>query len=379
MNDFGMRIREQRKQGKDRIMRITPLASNWLNKLNWLDRLNALHTNQETLRRASFGTALIFHAVLGATLFFARVTIAQHTSPPSSGFASDRILVMPKAGVDLTALHAKVGTTVRRSYPAMRGLESVLLPPDMAVEDALALFQLSGLVQYAEPDYIIRALSDPTESLYVNGYLWNLTNGGQLGGMAGADIKARQAWDMITDASSIIVAVTDTGALLTHDDLHVSDTALNLWKNPGEIPGNNLDDDCNGYKDDVYGINAVTTQGTPACSNPISAGDPNTPFDPNFPLAGHGTHIAGIIGAKNNNGASVGVCWKVKIMVCKCLSSSGVGLVSDAIECINYARQNGAKIINASWGDYISGKSCKQGQRDTRPRPLQLDFAVHRY
>jgi len=122
--------------------------------------------------------------------------------------------------------------------------------------------------------------------------------------------------------------VIDTGVRYTHDDL-----AANMWTNPGEIAGNGLDDDGDGYVDDVHGINAIT-----------GSGDPN---DDN----GHGTHVSGTIGAVGNNGIGVvGVAWGVKIMALKAFNSSGNAAGSDLIECINYATSKRANIINASWG-----------------------------
>jgi PKD repeat protein len=126
----------------------------------------------------------------------------------------------------------------------------------------------------------------------------------------------------------VVVAVVDSGVRYTHEDL-----AANMWKNSGEIPGNGVDDDRNGYIDDIYGIDARTPDSDPLDEN------------------GHGTHVAGIIGAAGNNGIGVtGVAWKVQIMACQFLDRTGDGDTSDAIACIGYARANGAQIINASWG-----------------------------
>src|SRR2546430_13872853 len=106
-----------------------------------------------------------------------------------------------------------------------------------------------------------------------------------------------------------------------------------MWVNPGEIAGNGIDDGGDGYVDDVHGINAVSNTGIPDDAH------------------GHGTHVSGTIGAVgNNNVGVVGVCWKVQIMACKFLDSSGNGFISDAIRCMDYARSKGAKVINASWG-----------------------------
>ncbi len=100
-----------------------------------------------------------------------------------------------------------------------------------------------------------------------------------------------------------------------------------------EIAGNRIDDDGNGYVDDIRGWNFVSNN--------------NNPMDDN----GHGTHVAGTIGAVGNNGIGIaGIAWSVKIMALKFLDATGSGNLSDAVSAIDYARVNGAKIINASWG-----------------------------
>ncbi len=139
------------------------------------------------------------------------------------------------------------------------------------------------------------------------------------------------AWDVRTDASTVIVAVIDSGARLTHRDI-----ASNLWTNPREIAGNNIDDDGNGYVDDVHGIDALNRTGDPT--------------DPDH--FGHGTHVAGIIGAAANNGvAGSGVAWRVQIMPLLFLGGvDHVGTISGEIACIDYAIAQGAHVINASFG-----------------------------
>jgi len=103
--------------------------------------------------------------------------------------------------------------------------------------------------------------------------------------------------------------------------------------NPGELPGNGIDDDGNGYIDDVYGINAITGSGDPLDDNR------------------HGSHVSGILGGVGNNGVGIaGVAWSVRIMACKFLNVGGNGSISDAIECMEYARSKGAQIMNSSWG-----------------------------
>lgn len=133
---------------------------------------------------------------------------------------------------------------------------------------------------------------------------------------------------------SIIVAVIDTGVDYTHADL-----APNMWINPREIPGDGIDNDGNGYVDDIYGVSTVGNEWS-------HTGDP-------MDYHGHGTHVAGIIAAKGNNEIGIrGVADNVRIMAIKASGSSGIFNTSDIVEAINYAVQNGASVINMSFGGY---------------------------
>ena len=186
----------------------------------------------------------------------------------------------------------------------------------------------SGQFTYAEPDYQVKALLAPNDLRFQDGTLWGLQNTGQDGGVSGVDINAAKAWDVTTGTNTVLIAVIDTGVRYTHRDL-----VANIWTNPGEIPGNGIDDDGNGYVDDVHGINAISGSGDP--------------FDDND----HGTHVSGTIGAAANNGEpSVGVAWKVSIMGLKFLNQDGSGFTADAIRCLQYAVKMKAKVSNNSWG-----------------------------
>jgi subtilisin family serine protease len=265
-------------------------------------------------------------------LLLGQVSLLARATEVAFRYRPDRILVKPKPGGGLTALaslHAGQGTFVLRSFADLDNLQVIQLAPAMTVEEAITRYYQSGQVEFAEPDYWIHAALEPDDPQYVNGILWGLHNTGQDGGVDGADINAPEGWDIRNSATNVVVAVIDSGVRYTHEDL-----SANMWTNPGEIPNNGKDDDRNGYADDVYGINALTNSGNPADDY------------------GHGTHAAGIIGAVGNNGRGVtGVAWRVQIMACKFLDNTGNGSVSDAIQCLDYARLKGAKVINASWGD----------------------------
>jgi subtilisin family serine protease len=148
-------------------------------------------------------------------------------------------------------------------------------------------------------------------------------------------IDAAHAWDVTTGSQSVVVAVIDTGIDGTHPDLQG-----NLWTNSGEILGNGIDDDRNGLVDDFYGWDFG-----------------NNDEDPTD-VHGHGTHVAGTIGAKGDNQVGVtGVCWNVRIMPVKFFSDAGPGYTSDAVKAINYATRMGAKISNNSWGSNGASQS----------------------
>lgn len=251
--------------------------------------------------------------------------------PARVGFRPDRILIKPKVGVllsALTPLHVALGGQVVRTFPEMGNLQVLKLSGVRDLATVLRNYRGSGLVTYAEPDYLIQALAEPNDMRFGDGSLWNMHNIGQTGGLPDADIDAPEAWDIRTSAENVVVAVIDTGVRYTHEDL-----SANMWVNPGETPGNGIDDDNDGFIDDVHGINAIANTGDPADDH------------------GHGSHIAGIIGALGNNRVGVvGVAWKVRLMACKFISPDAQGALSDAITCIDYARKHGANVINASWG-----------------------------
>ncbi len=142
--------------------------------------------------------------------------------------------------------------------------------------------------------FVQERVLEPNDPNYVNGTQWDMNNTGQNGGTNDADIDAPEAWELNTGGitaagDTVVVAVVDGGFFLAHQD-------LNFWKNYAEIPGNSIDDDNNGYIDDVNGWNAYNNNGTITSSQ-------------------HGTHVSGTVAAKGNNNLGVaGVNWNAKVM-----------------------------------------------------------------
>ncbi len=187
-------------------------------------------------------------------------------------------------------------------------------------------------VLLAEPNFIYRVNRVPNDPDLSK--LWGLINTGQVDsskreGVSGADIGAQTAWDLETGREDLLVAVIDTGIDYNHNDLK-----NNIWFNLAEFNGKpGVDDDNNGFVDDIHGYDFSNRDGDP------------------FDDQGHGTHCAGTIGAKGNDGAGiVGVAWNVKLMGVKFLGADGSGSLDGAVEAIKYATQMGAKIMSNSWG-----------------------------
>ncbi len=245
--------------------------------------------------------------------------------------AADHFIIQLKPGASEQQLlaHGRAhGITILDRKP-LSGIYLLKIPRDRLAElpDFIALYQrASSPARVAELDYILQSAATPNDPSFST--LWGMHNTGQSGGTADADIDAPEVWNRTTGGASVLVGVIDSGIDLDHPDL-----AANLWTNPGETAGNGIDDDKNGYVDDVRGWDF--------------ANDDNNPDDDN----GHGTHCAGTIGAVGNNGAGVaGVCWTVRLAALKFLDASGSGYTSDAVEAVYYATRIGAHLTSNSWG-----------------------------
>lgn len=232
----------------------------------------------------------------------------------------------------------------------------VELPAGTDARKALREYQQTNLFRYVEldgegsgggttgitpndPQYAIRQ--------------WSLSNTGSFPlspARVGADIRMQDAWAISTGDSSITVATIDSGGKLSHPEF-----SRRIWRNRQEIPANGIDDDNNGYVDDVQGWNFVS-----------NTNDPTDDY-------GHGTNVMGIIGATGNNGVGfAGVNWGCKLMVCKGINAQNSGFYSWWTSAIYYATNNGARVINMSLG----GTSTSQTMQDAVTYAVQHGVVV---
>ncbi len=223
-------------------------------------------------------------------------------------------------------LHDRLGRGIQLTVSEAKGVNIVegLRVARVAPQDTLqAVNALKSLpeVLYAEPNYVLRKQVVPNDPRFPE--MYNLRNTGQSGGTAGVDIDAEPAWGITTGNRSIVVGVIDEGIDVNHPDL-----ANNIWMNSAEVAGNGIDDDANGFIDDIngwdfYHNDNTVFDGTTDTSNQTDS---------------HGTHVAGTIGAVGNNGIGVvGVNWQVSLMSLKFLGPDG-GSNLQAIQAINYAK-----------------------------------------
>ncbi len=236
-------------------------------------------------------------------------------------FRPGEVIVKFKSDVSTASINSvlsNAGIQIARQFSDI-SVYKCTISGDKAVHTAVAECNADPNIEYAEPNFIYHTFKTPDDPRFSD--LWNLTM-----------ISAPEAWDLQTGDRANIVGVIDTGVDLDHEDLEA-----NIWKNPGESgdgkESNGIDDDSNGFIDDYRGWDFINND--------------NNPDDDN----NHGTHVSGTLGAVGDNGIGiVGVNWEVSIMALKFLDASGSGSLDDALGCILYGVNNGAKVLSNSWG-----------------------------
>ena len=300
--------------------------------------------------------------VLFSVVLIPRTNVHSQQRDARQSYADDQIVVKLKAeaepisDADIVAeeivrapgARAEMLTTRRQG-----GSQLIHLNGRLSVDDAVRRAKEDPRVEYAEPDYFVYAMDTVPNDPFFD-QLWGMAKEG-CGicdpGFQTPNIDATKAWDITTGSDDVVAVVLDTGVDLAHPDL-----AANAWVNPREIAGNGVDDDGNGFVDDVNGWNFY--DGT------------NSTFV-NANQDYHATHVAGSIGAVGNNGLGVtGVAWHVKLMSLKFLGGpQGKGSTSNAVKGIYYAidmRSRGVnvRVINASWGGGSDSQLLRQAISD---------------
>jgi predicted outer membrane repeat protein len=218
--------------------------------------------------------------------------------------------------------------------PDLSRIYKIELEPGQSVEEVVAAYNNDPDVEYAQMNHIISLSKIPNDPDYPGWGQWNLHI-----------IQAAEAWDIHTASRRVVVAVMDTGVDYRHWDLR-----NNMWVNEAERYGlADVDDDGNGYVDDMYGYDFGFDDSDPLDDDP-------------WDFTGHGTACAGIIGAEGNNGLDIaGICWKVEIMAAKFSAPpEGEGYEADGATAAYYATANGADVASLSWGESYPLPTMKQ-------------------
>ena len=289
-----------------------------------------------------FRTRLILPALVAAVVWIAGGIDMPVAAVSPSPYADGVVLVGFKEGVSgptaRTAATAAGGSEVR----VFGGRTHMLRVPHGHVLSTIALLKRRADVRYAEPDYLQVEAAAPNDPSF--GVQWAFQNTGQtvngVVGTAGADEHATSAWSVTTGTRSVVVAEVDSGVQYTHPDL-----AANIWSNPGGVGG---------CAAGTHGYNVVAS----TCD----------PMDDEVPYNGHGTHVAGIIGAVGNNGVGVtGVNWQTTILPVKWVDSSGSGSTSQLIAALDWviqAKNAGVNVRVVNDSEVFVGTAASQAMSD---------------
>ena len=295
-------------------------------------RLNFLKELEVSIVR--IGKFLALGAIAG-TMSMTAYSQTPDSAPARPNFVPSELLVRfadDASPAQVSEALSSVRAQVVRAFPRL-SMRHIRVAADR-LREARERLELLSIVEYAEPNYYRYIEATPNDTRFSE--LWGMENTGQTGGLPDADIDATEAWDIETGDQSVVVAVIDSGIDIDHPDL-----VDNLWINPGEIQGNGIDDDGNGFVDDIIGWD-------------FADGD-NNPDDSTLACASHGIHTSGTVGARGNNGTGVaGVNWNVQIMSLRAFQPFlGIfcsGNDADIIAAINYAADKGVRVSNNSYG-----------------------------
>ncbi len=277
---------------------------------------------------------------------------ALQTAPTKPAYVADELLVRFSKGADQNAIDAAIaalGATVTHEYRTSTRMVLLKLPNGLMPDDALLQLAGHSEVELAEHNIIYQISVTPNDPDFSQ--LWGLNNDGTTG-LEDIDIDAPEAWEETTGSRDFVIGIIDTGIDYTHSDLDG-----NTWVNPREVPNNGIDDDGNGFVDDVHGINAINGSGDPMDDH------------------GHGTHVFGTIASEGNNAIGVtGVMWEASVVGCKFITNNGYGDLADALVCLDYfaaLKDAGVDLVvsNNSWGggsysQLLYDAILEQGNRD---------------
>jgi subtilisin family serine protease len=318
----------------------------------------------------SGGLGAVIAAVVAASAGAADAGRQDGPVAASSAPVADELIVGYERGASAEG-RERAGRKVRaRDRDALvRGagrsaIDLVELPAGASESRAIATLEADPAVAYAEPNWRLTKLATSNDPYYTAGRLWGMYGDQSPLRTNQYGSQAAEAWNTenvgATGSPDVVVGVIDEGVMVNHPDLDA-----NIWHNPGETSGDGVDNDGNGYVDDINGWDFV--------SNDSSVFDGNPPAD--FTTDEHGTHVAGTIGAEANNGEGVaGVNWNVSIVSGKFLGPNG-GTTANAIKAVDYMtalKNRGVNVVatNNSWG----GGGYSQGLHDAIIRAAKADI-----